>query len=74
MAEVLGEKYMYEYILTFNKSICGIIQESHLWFKEYIKTMTLRAGFKQCRNNPFILYRLNELGTLIVIIYIYGML
>ena len=33
--------------------------------------MTLKAWFKQCNNGPCILYIENELGTVIVIIYVY---
>ena len=32
--------------------------------------MTLKAVFKQCNNDPCLLYRLNELGTVIFIVYI----
>ena len=36
--------------------------------------MTLKTGFKQCKTDPCLLYRLNELRTLIVIVYLDGML
>ena len=32
--------------------------------------ITLKAGLKKCKTYPFILYRLNELGNIIVILYI----
>ena len=32
--------------------------------------MTLKAGFKQFKTNPCLLYTVNELGTVIVILYI----
>ena len=33
MAEVLEEYYIYEDILTLIKSIYGLLQASHCWFK-----------------------------------------
>ena len=46
MAEVLEEHYIYKDILTPINSINGLVQAAILWFKEYIKTMNLKAGFK----------------------------
>ena len=45
--------------------------KSTFWFKEYIKTMTLKAGLKKCKTYHCVLYGVNELGTLIIIVYIY---
>ena len=61
---------MYDDILTLIKYICGLIKSARCWFKEYIKTMTLNVGFKQCNTYPSLLYRVNELGNLIFIVYI----
>ena len=47
MEEVIEEQYTYIYILTPIKYIYGLLQEAHFWFKEYIKIMTLKVGFKQ---------------------------
>ena len=52
------------------KSIYGLVKAEYLWFKEYIKTMTLKAGFKKFKTGPCLLYILNELGTIIVIVYV----
>ena len=60
--------------MTLIKSIYGLIQAARLWFKEYIKTMALKAGFKKCNTGPCLLYRVNELGTIIFIIYVDGTL
>ena len=68
MSEVLEEYYTHEEILTLIKDIYGIVQEAYFWFKEYINTMTQNAGFKQCKNDPYLLYRVNELRTVIVIV------
>ena len=65
---------MYKYILTLIKSIYGIVQAASFWFKEFIKTVKLKAEFKQCKNDPCLLYRVNELSTVILIIYVDGML
>ena len=46
MVEVLEETYTYKDILTLIKSIYSILQEETCWFKEYIKTMNLKEGFK----------------------------
>ena len=32
--------------------------------------MTVKAGFKQYNTDPFISYRLNDLGTVIIILYV----
>ena len=65
---------MYKDILTLIKSIYGFVQEAHFWFKEYIKTMTLKVGFKQCKTDPCLLHRVNGLGDAISIVYIYNIL
>ena len=56
--------------MTLIKYIYGLVQAERFWFKEYIKIMTLKAWFKQCKTCPCILYRVNELGTAIVIVYV----
>ena len=61
---------MYKDILTLIKSIYDFGQASYFWFKEFIKTMTLKALFKPFKTEPFILCRLNELETVIVIVYV----
>ena len=65
---------MYKDILTLIKYNYDLLQAENLWFKVYIKTTTLKSGFKQCKTDSFLLYRVNKLGTVIVIIYIYDML
>ena len=67
MVEVLKAHYTKKYILTLIKYIYGLLKAARCWSKEYIKKMTLKVGFKQCNTDPFILYQVNELGTLIVI-------
>ena len=47
MEEVIEEYYMYDDILILIKSICGIIQAAHCWFKEYINTAPLKSLLKQ---------------------------
>ena len=49
MAEVLEEHYMYNDILEFINCIWGLVQAAHNWFKEYIKTINLKVGFKKCK-------------------------
>ena len=66
MAEILEEYYKYKDILTLITSIYGLVKTSRCCFKEYIKTTTLKVGFKQCKTDPWILYRVNELGTVTV--------
>ena len=46
MAELLEEHYTYKDIFTQIKYIDGLIQAAYCWSKEYIKTMTLKVGFK----------------------------
>ena len=43
MAEVLDEEYTYKYILTLIKYIYGLVQAARYYFKEYIKTITLKV-------------------------------
>ena len=74
MEEVLEEQYTYIYILTPIKYIYGLLQEAHFWFKEYIKIMTLKVGFKQWNVDPCLLYRVEELWIVVVIVYVYFML
>ena len=38
---------MYDDILALIKCIYGLVQTSHIWFKEYIKTMAIKAEFKK---------------------------
>ena len=45
---------MYGGILTLIKYIYGLVHAAHHWFKEFIKSMTLKAGFKQQDNDPCI--------------------
>ena len=61
-------------ILTLIKYTYGLLQVERCQFKEYIKAMILRAGFKQCNTDPCQLYILNKLGTVIVIVYVDDML
>ena len=70
MDDVLEENYMCEYILTLLKYIHSLVKSERWWFKEYIKTMTLKIGFKQCKTDPCLLYKVNELRTEIVIVYV----
>ena len=70
MVWLIEEYYTYEYILTLIKYIYELIQEARFWFKEYIETTTLKAGFKQWETDPCLLYMLNEIGTLIAIVYV----
>ena len=60
--------------MTLIKYIYGLLQAAHFWFKEYIKTMTPKSGFKQFKTDPCILYRVNELGTAILTVYVNGKL
>ena len=71
MVEVLEETYTYKDILTLIKSIYSILQEETCWFKEYIKTMNLKEGFKYCKTYPCILYRVNKLRAFTVTVSIY---
>ena len=71
IAEVLEKYYNYEDILTLIKSVYDLIQVARCWFKEYTNKTTLKAEFKQCKTYPSLLYRVNEIGTSIVILYIY---
>ena len=61
---------MYKYILTLIKYIYVIVQAARFWFKEYIKTMTLKAGFKQCNTDTCLLYRVNEFGAELFVVYV----
>ena len=70
MVEVLEEDYTCKDILPLIKSIYGLVRAERFWFKECIKAMTPKAGFKQCKTDSCLLYRLNKLGTSIVIVYI----
>ena len=54
--------------------VYGITQEEHFWSKEFIKTMALKAEFIHFRADSCILYRLNELGTEVFMVYINGTL
>ena len=56
--------------MTLIKSIYGFVKAEYLWFKEYIKTKNLKVGLKQCKINPCLIYRVNELRTTIVVVYI----
>ena len=60
--------------MTIIKSTYGLLQSAHCCFNEYIKTITLKVGLNICKNDPCILYILNELGTEIVIVYVYDIL
>ena len=65
---------MCKYILTLIKSIHSLLQAACFCFKEYFKTMNIKAGFKQFKTYPCLLYIVNELGTVIFIVYIYDTL
>ena len=55
MTELLEEYDTYGYILTLIKPIYCLVQAARCWFKDYIKTMTLKSGFKQCNTDPCLL-------------------
>ena len=63
---------MYEDILTLiiYIYIYGLVRAAHSWFKEFSKTMTLEAGFKECKTDTCLLYRANGLCMVIVIVYL----
>ena len=65
---------MYKYILTLIKYIYSLVEAARYCFKGYINTMTLKAGFKQWKTDPCILWRVNKLETVIVIVYVYDTL
>ena len=68
--EVLVKNFRYKNILALIKSIYGLVQVARWWFREYIKRMDLKEGFKQCKTKTYLLYRLNELCTVIGIVYL----
>ena len=68
------EHYTYKYILALIELIYSIIQASRLWFNEYTKTVTFNPVFKKCKTDLCLLYLVHELGTVIVIVYVYSML
>ena len=74
MVKVLEEQYMHNNILQRIKCIYGFVQEARCWFKEYINNTNLKRGFKQCKTDPYIWYRVNNLGTDIAIVYVHYML
>ena len=59
MAKLIEEYYTYEYILTLIKSTHGLVQAARFLLKEYINTMTLKAGFKKIKTYPCSLYLVN---------------
>ena len=61
--------HVQRYIDTY-KYIYGLVKASHLCFKECIKTMTLKTVFKKYKTNSCLLYQVNELNTVIVIVYV----
>ena len=74
MEEVLEENYIYKYILTIIKSIYGLVQASLFWFNYYTNTMNLKVVFNKNKTDPCLLYRINELGPVIVNSYVHNML
>ena len=74
MTEVLEYYYTYNDILTLIKYIYSIVQTESCWLKKKIKTMNLKVGLKQCKTDNCILYRVNELGAVIVNAYVDGTL
>ena len=69
MAEVLEGDNTYEGILKLIKSIYSLVQASRCWFKEYTNTVTPKSMLKKFKTDTCLLYRLDELGTDIFIIY-----
>ena len=65
---------MYKDILTLINPIYSLVQALTCWFKEYTNTMTVKAGFKQFNTYLCLLYRVNELGTAIIMVYVYDTL
>ena len=65
---------MYENILTLIKCIYSLVHAAHLWFKEYIKTMILKAETNKLNTDTCLLYRVENRVTVIVIRYIDGLL
>ena len=59
MEEVREVYYMYEDILTLIVYIYDLVQAARCWFMEYIKTMNIKAGFKQYNTDFCLLYRVN---------------
>ena len=47
MSEIIKEHYIYKDILTLIKSIHSLLQAACFWFKECIKTMAHKSGFKK---------------------------
>ena len=56
MAGVLKEYYAYENILTLIRCIYVHVQDAPHWFKEYIKNMTRKVGFEECKTCPCLSY------------------
>ena len=55
-------------ILTLIQCICGLVQAVYIWFKGYIKTITLKEGFNKYKTGNCLLYIVSKLGTDIYII------
>ena len=51
MAEVLEEDYTYKELLRLIKCINIILQAVRFWFRDYIRTMTLKLGVKQYKTD-----------------------
>ena len=71
MEEELGQELSENYIMKMTDLIYGLLQSSQSWFKEYINTMILKAGFNKCKLDPFLLYIVNKIENIIVTIYMY---
>ena len=56
------------------KCIYSLVKAEDCWFKEYTNTMNLNAGLNRYNTDGYVLYRVNDIGTDIVIAYKYGTL
>jgi len=56
-------------ILELFKTIYELVQAAREWYRKLCASL-LTLGFEQCKNNPCLFFRTNELGDVIFCIYV----
>ena len=56
--------------LILNKTIYGLVQSARMYYLKFSDILVDKLGFKQCKSDPCLFMRKNELGICIILCYV----
>jgi len=56
-------------VLKLQMAMHGLVQAAQKWFK-HLSDVLITLGFKPCKSDPCLMYRVNENGLCIILMYL----